>query len=140
MAKPKQTKKPISKKRKDVLKNAYQTGNIDSIKTTKRERAYVSKAAGGWARAEKGLKSATGRYYNRNEVKHLQDFLRVSKTDWNSLTKEEKEEIDAVILGSGESLPVTYSYDKIENFIKQNPDKTFVAVYETGTKRKISQG
>lgn len=86
MAKPKQTKKPISKKRKDVLKNAYQTGNIDSIKTTKRERAYVSKAAGGWARAEKGLKSATGRYYNRNEVKHLQDFLRVSKTDWNTLT------------------------------------------------------
>ena len=133
-------KKPISDKRKSLLKSAYLDGKIQQVKLSKKETAYISKAAGGWTRQEKGLKNPeTGKFYTNNEAKVIKDFLKDQKIDWKTLTKQERLEIDQGILGSGNSLPVTYRFDRLEQLVKDNPDSKFIAQYETGTERAISQ-
>jgi hypothetical protein len=137
----KPTGRPISDKRKAVLKNAYFSGNIENLKLTKKEQAYTKKAAGGWTRQEKGFKNPeTGKFYTHEETKTLKDFLRKTRTDWQDLNKFDRAEIDAGLFGSGQSIPISYQYFQLENKIKENPKARFIAEFETGTEKKVSQG
>jgi hypothetical protein len=137
----KPTGRPISDKRKAVLKNAYFSGNIENLKLTKKEQAYTKKAAGGWTRQEKGFKNPdTGKFYTHEETKTLKDFLRKTRTDWQDLNKFDRAEIDAGLFGKGQEIPITYQYYKLEAKIKDNPKARFIAQFETGTEKKVTQG
>lgn len=137
----KPTGRPISDKRKATLKEAYFSGTIDSLKLSKKEQAYAKKAAGGWSRQEKGFKNPeTGRFYTHEETKTLKDFLRKTKTDWQSLNKFDRAEIDSGLFGAGQEIPITYQYYKLEAKIKDNPKARFIAEFETGTEKKLTQG
>lgn len=137
----KPTGRPISDKRKATLKNAFFSGNLENIKLSKKEQAYTKKAAGGWSRQEKGFKNPeTGRFYTHEETKTLKDFLRKTKTDWKELNKFDRAEIDSGLFGAGQSIPISYQYFQLENKIKENPKATFIAEFETGSTRKLTQG
>jgi hypothetical protein len=137
----KTTGRPISDKRKAILKNAFFSGNLENIKLSKKEQTYTKKAAGGWSRQEKGFKNPeTGRFYTHEETKTLKDFLRKTRTEWQSLNKFDRAEIDIGLFGAGQEIPITYQYYKLEAKIKDNPKARFIAEFETGTEKKLTQG